>query len=84
MLANGHAGYTTRRHVIKRFAFGSSAALVDVTGTGQADARVPDQGRRVDAGTNNAQCAGLVRMADGQLAAAINEGGQAVVMFFNR
>ena len=55
-----------------------------VTGTGQADAGVPDQGRKLIAGTNNAQCTGLVRMVDGELAAAINEGGQAVVMFFNR
>ena len=84
MVANGRGGYTTCGHVIKSFVLGTPAALVDVTGTGQADISVPDQGRRLIAGTNNAQCAGLVRMADGRLAAAINEGGQAVVMFFNR
>ena len=83
-MANGRGGYTTCGHVIKSFVLGTPAALVDVTGTGQADISVPDQGRRLIAGTNNAQCAGLVRMADGRLAAAINEGGQAVVMFFNR
>ena len=84
MVANGRGGYTACGHVIKSFVIGTSAALVDVTGTGQADVSVPEQGRRLIAQTNNAQCAGLVRMADGRLAAAINEGGQAVVMFFNR
>lgn len=84
MVANGRGGYTACGHVIKSFVLGTPAALVDVTGAGQPDTSMANQGRRLIAGTNNAQCAGLVRMADGRLAAAINEGGQAVVMFFNR
>ena len=41
-------------------------------------------GRRLIAGTNSANCAGLLRMPDGRLAVAANDGGQAVVMFFDR
>jgi len=83
MVSNGRGGYTTCGHVIKSFVAGQPGALVDVTATGQADGSVPYQGRRLIAQTNNAQCAGLARMPDGRLAAAINEGGQAVVMFFD-
>ncbi len=84
MMSNGREGYTTCGHVIKSFVAGQPAALVDVTVTGQADASVAYQGRRLVAQTDSAQCAGLVRMPDGRLAAAINDGGQAVVMFFDR
>lgn len=84
LVPNGRGGYTTCGHVIRSFVAGQPAALVDVTATGQADSSVPYQGRRLIAQTNNAQCAGLARMQDGRLAAAINEGGQAVVMFFDR
>ncbi len=84
MVFNGRGGYTTCGHVIKSFVAGQPAALVDVTATGQADASVPYQGRRLIAQTDSAQCAGLVRMPDGRLAAGINDGGQAVVMFFDR
>lgn len=84
MVSNGRGGYTTCGHVIKSFVVGQPAALVDITASGQADSSVPYQGRRLIAQTNNAQCAGLARMQDGRLAAAINEGGQAVVMFFDR
>ena len=84
MVPNGRGGYTTCGHVIKSFVVGQPAALVDITASGQADSSVPYQGRRLIAQTNNAQCAGLARMQDGRLAAAINEGGQAVVMFFDR
>ncbi len=84
MVPNVRGGYTTCGHVIKSFVTGQPAALVDVTASGQADTSVPYQGRRLIAQTNNAQCAGLVRLPDGRLAAAINEGGQAIVMFFDR
>jgi hypothetical protein len=84
MVSNGRGGYTTCGHVIKSFVAGQPGALVDVSSTGQADGSVPYLGRRLIAQTNNAQCAGLARMPDGRLAAAINEGGQAVVMFFDQ
>ena len=84
LVPNGRGGYTTCGHVIKSFVAGQPGALVDVTANGQADASVTYQGRRLIAQTNNAQCAGLARLPDGRLAAAFNEGGQAVVMFFDR
>ena len=83
MVSNGRGGYTTCGHVIKSFVAGKPAALVDVTGTGQPDTSVPTQGRRLIAQTDTAECAGLARTPDGRLAAAINDAGQAVVMFFN-
>lgn len=84
MVPNRRGGFTACGHVIKSFVAGQPAALVDVTASGQADASVPYQGRRLIAQTDSAQCAGLVRMPDGRLAAAINDGGQAVVVLFDR
>ena len=84
LVSNGRGGYTTCGHVIKSFVAGQPAALVDVTASGNADSSVPYQGRRLISQTDSAQCAGLARLPDGRLAAAINDGGHAVVMFFNR
>ena len=84
IVPNGRGGYTTCGHVIRSFVKGQPAALVDVTATGQFDTSLIGQGRRLIADTNNAQCAGIVRLNDGRLAAAINEGGEAIVMFFER
>lgn len=84
LVPNGLGGYATCGHVIKSFVAGQPAALVDVTASGNADDSVPYQGRRLIAQTDSAQCAGLARMPDGRLAAAINDGRQAVVMFFDR
>ena len=81
---NGRGGYTGCGHMIRSFVLGQPATLIDITAAGQFDGTVPYQGRRLIAQTNNAQCAGLARLPDGRLAAAVNEGGQAVVMFFNR
>ena len=81
---NGRGGYTTCGHVIKSFVLGQPAALVDVTGTGQFDTTVPFEGRRLISQTSSAQCAGIARLSDGRLAAAINEVGSVVVMIFNR
>ena len=83
-LPNGRSGYTGCGHAIKSFVLGQPAALVDVTNTGQFDATIPYQGRRLIAQTTVAQCAGLARLADGRLAAAINESGEAAVMLFDR
>lgn len=83
-LPNGRGGYTTCGHVIKSFVLGQPAALVDVTGNGQFDTTVPFEGRRLIDQTSSAQCAGIARLSDGRLAAAINEVGSVVVMLFNR
>jgi hypothetical protein len=53
-------------------------------GRRKTDTSVGYQGRRLIAGTNDATCAGLLRMSDGRLAVAARDGGEAVVMFFDR
>lgn len=83
-IPNGRGGYIGCGHVLKSLLNGQAVSLVDITANGQPDATVGHQGRRLVAGTNNANCAGLLRMADGRLAVAANDGGQAVVMFFDR
>lgn len=81
-IPNGRGGYTGCGHVLKSLLLGQAVSLVDITANGQPDAAVGFQGRRLVAGTNSATCAGLLRMADGRLAVAANDGGQAVVMLF--
>jgi hypothetical protein len=83
-IPNGRGGYIGCGHVLKSLLLGQAVSLVDITATGQPDTTVAYQGRRLVAGTNSATCAGLLRMADGRLAVAANDGGQAVVMFFDR
>jgi len=83
-IPNGRGGYTGCGHVLKSLLLGQAVSLVDITANGQPDLTVAHQGRRLVAGTNSATCAGLLRMADGRLAVAANDGGQAVVMFFAR
>jgi len=83
-IPNGRGGYTGCGHVLKSLLLGQAVSLVDITGNGQPDTTVDHQGRRLVAGTNAANCAGLLRMTDGRLAVAANDGGQAVVMFFDR
>jgi hypothetical protein len=83
-IPNGRGGYTGCGHVLKSLLLGQAVSLVDVTSNGQPDTTVGYQGRRLVAETNSANCAGLLRMADGRLAVAANDGGQAVVMFFAR
>lgn len=83
-LPNGRGGYTGCGHVLKSLLAGQAVSRVDITATGLPDTTVPFQGRRLVAGTNSASCAGQVRLPDGRLAVAANDGGQAVVMFFDR
>jgi hypothetical protein len=83
-IPNGRGGYTGCGHVLKSLLLGQAVSLVDITANGQPDLTVAHQGRRLVTGTNSANCAGLLRMADGRLAVAANDGGQAVVMFFDR
>lgn len=83
-IPNGRGGYIGCGHVMKSLLLGQSVSLVDITANGLPDASVGHQGRRLIAGTNSANCAGLLRMPDGRLAVAANDGGQAVVMFFDR
>ncbi|WP_343627012.1 hypothetical protein [Roseateles puraquae] len=83
-MPNGRGGYIGCGHVLKSLLLGQSASLVDITANGKPDTTVGYQGRRLIAGTNSATCAGLLRMPDGRLVVAANDGGQAVVMFFDR
>lgn len=83
-IPNGRGGYTGCGHTIRSFVLGQPAALVDITSAGQFDTSVPYQGRRLIAQTRVAQCAGMARLSDGRLAAALNENKEAVVMLFDR
>lgn len=83
-MPNGRGGYVGCGHVLKSLLLGQSVSLVDITANGKPDTSIGNQGRRLIAGTNSATCAGLLRMSDGRLAVAANDGGQAVVMFFDR
>lgn len=83
-IPNGRGGYIGCGHVLKSLLLGQSVSLVDITADGKPDTSVGYQGRRLIAGTNDATCAGLLRMPDGRLVVAANDGGQAVVMFFDR
>lgn len=82
IVPNGRGGYTTCGHTIRSLVAGQPAALVDITSTGQFDASVPYQGRRLIAGTDAAGCAGMARLPDGRLAVGINDAKQVVVAFF--
>lgn len=84
MLPNGRGVYIGCGHVLKSLLLGQSVSLVDITVNGKPDTTVGYQGRRLIAGTNSATCAGLLRMPDERLVVAANDGGQAVVMFFDR
>jgi hypothetical protein len=84
ILPNGRGGYTACGHVIRSLLAGQPAALVDVNGSGQPDPGLPNQGRRLIAETNSANCIGMARMADGRLAVAANDAKEAVVMLFNK
>ena len=83
-IPNGRGGYTGCGHTIRSLVLGQPAALVDINAAGQFDTSVPHQGRRLIAETKVAQCAGLARLSNGRLAAAINENREAVVMLFDR
>lgn len=83
-MPNGRGGYIGCGHVMKSLLLGQAVSLVDITANGKPDTSVGHQGRRLIASTNDATCAGLLRLADGRLVVAANDGGQAVVMFFDR
>ena len=83
-MPNGHGGYIGCGHVMRSLLQGQSLSLVDITANGKPDTSVGYQGRRLIADTNDATCAGLLRMSDGRLAVAARDGGEAVVMFFDR
>lgn len=83
-IPSGRGGYKGCGHTIRSLVLGQPAALTDITVAGQFDTSVPYQGRRLIADTKVAQCAGLARLSDGRLAAAINEYKEAVVMMFDR
>lgn len=83
-MPNGRGGYIGCGHVMRSLLQGQSLSLVDITANGKPDTSVGYQGRRLIAGTNDATCAGLLRMSDGRLAVAARDGGEAVVMFFDR
>lgn len=83
-MPNGRGGYIGCGHVMRSLLQGQSLSLVDITADGKPDTSVGYQGRRLITGTNDATCAGLLRMSDGRLAVAARDGGEAVVMFFDR
>lgn len=83
-MPNGRGGYIGCGHVMKSLLQGQALSLVDITANGKPDTTVGYQGRRLVAGTNDATCAGLLRLTDGRLVVAARDGGEAVVMFFDR
>lgn len=83
-MPNGRGGYIGCGHVMRSLLLGQALSLVDITADGKPDTTVGYQGRRLIAGTNDATCAGLLRLSDGRLVVAARDGGEAVVMFFDR
>ena len=83
-MPNARGGYIGCGHVMRSLLLGQALSLVDITADGKPDTTVGYQGRRLIAATNDATCAGLLRLSDGRLVVAARDGGEAVVMFFDR